>query len=62
MLPRANKNNFRVNIANTDDQEEIEMKKQAARKEHRKMFQKPEWNNDMDIEPQEPPRRRTDAY
>ena len=62
MLPRNNKNNIRVNISNTDDLEDIEMKKQAARKEQKKMQEKPEWKNEMDIEPQEAPRRRTDAY
>lgn len=38
------------------------MKKQAARKEQKKIIERPEWSNEMDIEPQEPPRRRTDVY
>lgn len=49
MLPRANKNCLKVDINPNDDAEDIEMKKEKARKVMKKN-QKQDWNSDMDIE------------
>lgn len=60
MLPRANKNSLKVNINANDDLEDIEMKKNQARKNQKK-YQKQELSSDMDIEPlMNLPRRKTD--
>lgn len=64
MLPRANKNIVKVNINKDDDQEEIEAKKEAARRNFQANQQKKrsEWNNEMDVEPPTINRRKTDVY
>lgn len=41
MLPRANKNSIKVNINVNDDVDEIEMKKNIARKNYKRNSQKP---------------------
>ena len=63
MLPRANKNSYKVQINPNDDAEDIEMKKNAARKnqQNKRNSQKQDWNSDMDIEAPVPiQRRKTD--
>jgi hypothetical protein len=61
MLPRANKNSIKVNINRGDDEEDIEAKKEMARRNMKKNGNRNDVNNDMDIE--EPPqRRKTDTY
>ena len=40
MLPRANKNSYKVNIDANDDVDDIEVKKYAARKNHKRNNQK----------------------
>lgn len=57
MLPRAAKNSLKVNINRGDDEEDIEMKKEIARRNMRKNGSKNQSLNDMD---EETPRRKTE--
>ena len=63
MLPRANKNSYKVPINPNDDAQDIEMKKNMARKNqmNKRNSQKPDWNSDMDIEAPVIQRRKTDT-
>jgi hypothetical protein len=58
MLPRANKNSLKISINPNDDPEDIEIKKEAARKKHKN--QKPESDMDIEAPVNLPPRRKTD--
>lgn len=59
MLPRSNKNTLKVNINRDDDDQEIEAKKEIARKNMKKNTGKSDYSAEMDIEgPTQ--RRRTD--
>jgi hypothetical protein len=49
MLPRANKNTLKVNINRDDDEEDIEAKKELARRNLLKNGNKNQSLNDMEI-------------